>query len=306
MRIVEVPISTYYGDEICRVNGLKFAKDVFFATLRNVFHRTGLLYQRRFDPHLRDNAHYELKLGYPSSHSWAIAAVPDGSTVMDIGAGPGGLAREFVRKGCTVCVVDQFPARDAGEIEVVVQDLDDPPSFDVRPYRYILLLDIIEHLWDPERFMERLRKQFDHEPRVVILTTPNIAFFVQRLMLLFGQFNYGRAGILDRTHTRLYTFRGVKHLLRDAGLRVKRVRGVPVPFPMVFGDGPLAHLALAVNRALIAVSKTLFAYQIYVEAETTPDVDFLLHDAKRKAEERFLRCEDGSERSRPGLDPGLS
>src|SRR5207342_1151761 len=27
-RIVEVPIPTYYGDEICRVNGLAYAKDV--------------------------------------------------------------------------------------------------------------------------------------------------------------------------------------------------------------------------------------------------------------------------------------
>ena len=44
-----------------------------------------------------------------------------------------------------------------------------------------------------------------------------IAFIVQRLMLLFGQFNYGKAGILDRTHTRLFTFRSISHLLRDAG-----------------------------------------------------------------------------------------
>ena len=32
-RIKEVPIPTYYGDEICRVNGLKYAFDV----LRSVF-----------------------------------------------------------------------------------------------------------------------------------------------------------------------------------------------------------------------------------------------------------------------------
>ena len=28
VRIVEVPIPTYYGDEICRVNGMRYAKDV--------------------------------------------------------------------------------------------------------------------------------------------------------------------------------------------------------------------------------------------------------------------------------------
>ncbi len=92
-RILELPIPTYYGDEICRVNGMKYAKDVMLATLRNVVHRAGLLYQRRYDPISVDNRHYDLKLGYASSHSWALDAVPAGAKVLDIGAGPGGIAR---------------------------------------------------------------------------------------------------------------------------------------------------------------------------------------------------------------------
>ena len=108
-RIVELPIPTYYGDEICRVNGMKYAKDVVLATLRNVAHRAGLLYQRRFEPvSEQDNAHYDLKLGYASSHQFALDAVPPGAAVLDIGAGPGGIARELVKKGCRVAVVDQF------------------------------------------------------------------------------------------------------------------------------------------------------------------------------------------------------
>ena len=280
-RIVELPIPTYYGSEISRVNGLKYAKDVMLATLRNVAHRSGLLYQRRFDPFLKDNAHYDLKLGYPSSHSWALEAVPPGVAVLDIGAGPGGLAQELLRKGCKVAVVDQYPPTVAGPVDVLVQDLDQPPRFDVRPYTHLLLLDVIEHLRDPEAFITRLRSQFDYQPRQVILSTPNVAFIVQRFMLLLGQFNYGKAGILDRTHTRLFTYRGLRHLLRDNGFKIKRVRGVPVPFPKAFGDRWLSRAALAVNLALIKVSKTLFAYQIFIEAETTPDVDFVLRAARR-------------------------
>ena len=34
-RIVEVPIPTYYGDEICRVNGISYAKDVTLDTIRH-------------------------------------------------------------------------------------------------------------------------------------------------------------------------------------------------------------------------------------------------------------------------------
>ena len=48
-RIIELPIPTYYGDEICRVNGMRYAKDVMLATLQQRRAPLGLLYQRRFD-----------------------------------------------------------------------------------------------------------------------------------------------------------------------------------------------------------------------------------------------------------------
>ncbi|HEX3854124.1 MAG TPA: bifunctional glycosyltransferase/class I SAM-dependent methyltransferase, partial [Polyangiaceae bacterium] len=279
-RMVERPIPTYYGDEICRVNGMKYAKDVLSATLQNVAHRSGLLYQRRFDPRSETNEHYDLKLGYASSHTYALQAVKPSSKVLDIGAGPGGIARELRKLDCDVTVVDQHaPTVKSSDVKVIVQDIDEPPKFDAREYEYLLLLDVIEHLKDPEQFIARLRAQFDYQPKKLVLSTPNVAFIVQRLMLLGGQFNYGKAGILDRTHTRLFTFRAIQHLLRDAGFRIKAVKGVPVPFPKVFGNGIFGRAALNANLALIALSKSLFAYQIFIEAETTPDVDFVVSDA---------------------------
>jgi hypothetical protein len=148
------------------------------------------------------------------------------------------------------------------------------------------MLDVVEHLRDPERFFELLRKQFDHSPKKLILTTPNIAFVVGRLMLLGGQFNYGREGILARTHTRLFTFRSIRHLLRDAGFRIKTIKGVPAPFPKAVGGGSLGRAAVAANLALIRLSKTLFSYQIFIEAESTPDVDFLVRDAAQRSAAR--------------------
>lgn len=133
LRIVELPIPTYYGDEICRVNGMKYAADVIHATASNAAHRLGILYQRRFDPEVHaNNAHYKLKLGYPSSHSYALAAVPPGATVLDIGSGSGGLAAELVKKGCNAAIVNQFaPSSEDPSIEVILQDLDDDPE--IRP-----------------------------------------------------------------------------------------------------------------------------------------------------------------------------
>lgn len=302
-RIVELPIPTYYGDEICRVNGLKYAKNVVRATLKNTLHRAGLLYQRRFDSTPRGHSHYGLKLGYPSSHTYAIEAVPEGTSVLDIGTGPGGVAGELLRKKCRVAVVDQFKVEIPDpSIAVYVQDLNERLRFSVAEYDYLLLLDVLEHLKEPEQFLEALRSQFTHQPKTLILTTPNVAFFIQRLMLLFGHFNYGKAGILDKTHTRLFTLRSIKQLLLDCGFRIKRIRGVPAPFPKVLGNGLLGRAAIFTNLALIRLNRELFSYQIYIEAESTPDVDFVLQNAKQKSAERAQQLSlvenTGAQRSR--------
>src|SRR5450432_2838500 len=286
-RIVELPIPTFYGDEVCRVDGMKYAKDVLHATLQNVAHRSGLLWQRRFDP--RDvEPRSDLKLGYASSHTYALAAVRAGAKVLEIGSESAELSRELRNKNCEVTVVDPNPASTpADDAHVIEQDLNDPPRFDARGYEVLLMLDTIEHLHDPERFLELLRKQFEHAPKTLILTTPNIAFVIPRLMLLAGQFNYGREGILARTHARLFTFRSMRHMLRDAGFKIKTIRGVPAPFPKALGAGVAGQAAVAANLALIRLSKTLFAYQIFIEAESTPDVDFLVHDAAVRSAARL-------------------
>jgi glycosyltransferase involved in cell wall biosynthesis len=285
-RILELPIPTHYGDEISRVNGMKYARDVVLATLRNVAHRAGILYQRKLEPLGRapEKARSALKLGYPSSHTYALETVPDGARVLDIGSGSAAMARELTRKGCTVALVAQHASEASGvSVPVFEQDLDDPPAFPVEGYDYLLMLDVIEHLKDPEGFLDQIREQFTWSKKTVVLTTANVAFVVPRLMLLLGQLNYGKSGILDRTHKRLLTIRSLRRLLTDAGFRIQSIRGVPAPFPKALGSGWLGRAAVRANVALIRVSKSLFAYQIFVVAESTPNVAFVLRDAKERS-----------------------
>lgn len=276
--IREVPIPTYYGDEISRVNGIAYAGNVMRVTLQFVVHRFGLLHQRRFEP--MGHTPYQRKLGYASSQQWAVDAVPAGASVIDLGAGNGVVAESLRTKGCLVAATEQ-PEVAALADDTIALDLNGELDIDLNRYDYLLLLDVIEHVYNPEAFLDRLRARFTHQPKTLILTTPNVGFVVTRLALLFGQFNYGQSGILDRTHTRLFTFRTVRKLLTDAGFRIRQVRGIPAPFPAALGETFIATMLLSINRALIRLSRRLFSFQIFVVAESTPDLDFLIADAIR-------------------------
>jgi glycosyltransferase involved in cell wall biosynthesis len=215
-RIVELPIPTYYGDEICRVNGIKYAMQVLMATLKAKLQRYDIFYDWKYDcaPRSVKNDHYLAKLGYKSSHSLAIDSIPPNSRVLDIGCGGGYVGVELRKKGCKVTGMDIYPLEEDVVLDKFHQaDINYCKLPDGREFDYVIILDMIEHLHSPEEFMNRLKKAVKLTPDLkIIVTTGNIGFFVQRLMLLFGIFNYGRRGILDRTHTRLFTFSSMKDL----------------------------------------------------------------------------------------------
>ena len=115
----------------------------------------------------------------------------------------------------------------------------------------------------------------------VIISVPNVAFLPVRMRLLLGDFQYGKQGILDLTHCRLFTEGSLKATLQECGYRIESVQGVPAPYPKAIGDNPISRAMLAVNRALLAVSRGMFAYQIYVKARPLPTVRDVLSETRR-------------------------
>lgn len=276
-RILELPIPTYYGDEICYVNGLAYAWHVFRVTLASRIHQLGVMYQRKFDV-LGDEPQYDIKTGYLSSHTMAIASVPAGARVLDMACGPGYVAAELKKKNCRVVGIDKMAVADQGMFERFVRhDLDDPSLPDgLGEFDRILMLDCLEHLDRPERLVELVRSGIYGEKTRIIITVPNIGFFATRFGLLLGQFNYGRWGILDLTHRRLYTFGSFRRMLEQAGYRVLRIKGIPAPFPKAFGNGFVGRFLLGLNRVMLFFWRGMFSYQIFVEAEFMPPVGWLL------------------------------
>jgi len=286
LRIKELPIPTYYGDEISRVNGFKYAWDVTKAVLVGRAQRMGLFYDRRFDcdPRAGDNAHYELKVDSPSPHAEALERVVAGSRVLDLGCAGGYVGAALrQRRGCRVTGVDRFPLGPGVELDAfLLHDLNDgPPAVVFSEFDYVLLLDVIEHLSSPEGFLDRLREALTLVPGTTMLvSTANIGFVVNRLMLLIGQFNYGKRGILDLTHTRLFTFESFRRLFEQAGFRVTEAVGIPAPFSLVLGNTRLARVVTRMNAAMVWLARGLFSYQIFFVVQPLPSLEFLLREAR--------------------------
>jgi glycosyltransferase involved in cell wall biosynthesis len=281
LRIVELAIPTFYGAEICYVNGLKYAWNVFKSTVTSRLCRLQLFYDRKFDVQLVEEI-YDLKLGFPSSHTAAIAAAKAGEKILDVGCGQGMLAAELAKKGCQVTGMDRHvpsPSAAPPDVDFICWDLDRTEfPVNVSQFDQIFLLDIIEHLKEPGHFMDELRFAAACKRPEIVLTTANIGFIATRLMLLLGQFNYGKKGILDVTHTRLFTFRSMRELLRQSGYKILEARGIPAPFPVAIGNNFIAGALLRLNTMLIWLSKGLFSYQIFVRAEAMPTVNNLLNE----------------------------
>lgn len=288
-RIVERSIPCYYGDEICRVNGLKYAKDVLKASLQAKFQKAHLFYDRRFDCAAPpEGTRYPSKLDFDSTHSRVVNMVPAGTRVLDLGSGIGAVGAALKAKGCHVvgCDIERGPSTAQFDRFVHVDLNEAFPDFGAEPFGCILCLDVIEHLKSPEDFLDRLRELAARSGAEVIVTTANVGFFLMRLSLLFGRFEYGKRGILDLTHTRLFTFATMRRAMRAAGFDIVAAEGVPLPLPFVFGP-TLSSVLIRINQALCWLWPTLCGFQILLCARARPSLSTLLGEAERAAAEKL-------------------
>jgi 2-polyprenyl-3-methyl-5-hydroxy-6-metoxy-1,4-benzoquinol methylase len=201
------------------------------------------------------------------AHAKLVAAVGTGKRVLDVGCSSGYLAQPLAARGNTIVGIelDADAARAAEEFceHVLVGDIEtmdlplEPASFDV-----VLCGDVVEHLRDPVAALGRLRPLLVPGGRLVV-STPNVANWAIRLSLLGGRWRYTDRGILDRSHTYLFTRASLRDALEAAGYRVERIDfSVPVPG----GSDALDGAAYAVGR----LRPGLFAYQFVAVAHTSP------------------------------------
>jgi hypothetical protein len=153
--------------------------------------------------------------------------------------------------------------------------------FSLEEYEYILLLDILEHLSYPEKLLDEIRRKVHMKNIVVVVSVPNVAFFLVRMRLLLGDFQYGKRGILDATHRRLFTLNSTKKLLQNCGYDILHLQGIPAPFVKALGNNIIGRAFVTINSFLIKICQGLFSYQIFATAAPLPTVADLLERTRQ-------------------------
>lgn len=267
LRIVEIPIPTHYGDEICYVNGLAYARDILVHTLR---YRLG---SRGFGQGQLGQVGdiYEYKVDGTSSHGRILAMMGSRSPcrVLDVGCGPGWLAGQLRARGHEVTGVDlmEHPDVRSRTDRFVRADLDDGLPDEIGGgYDVILAADVVEHVRDPERLLREMTERL-RPGGVLLASVPNISHWYSRGRVTLGLFNYDQRGILDRTHLRFFTRRSFLRLARQCSLEPRSSRHTGLPFDAIgLRRGRWYGLALRrVDSTLVRLWPTMFAYQFVYE-----------------------------------------
>jgi SAM-dependent methyltransferase len=267
LRIKEIPIPTYYGDEICRVNGIAYAADIMIDTVRHRVGRSGFgagTVGRIREPE-------DQRPTPRNAHGRIVEMMRERppSRVLDLGCGPGWVALELRAMGHDVTGVDavEHPGVRDRVARFVRADLDRGIPDDIGDgFDVAIAADVFEHVREPERLLHEVADRLTPDG-TVLASIPNFGHWYPRLRVLTGRFDYDQRGILDATHLRFFTRRSFLRLVRGVGFVPVGSRQTGLPFSAVglSSRSSFVRVASFVDSALVDTWPTLFAYQYVFE-----------------------------------------
>jgi len=279
-KLQELPVSSLPGKTHPILDYINYGIGSLWASLQMKLHQMSLSYERKFDVGnvSIDGYRDEIKLGYPSSHQFAIDEVTENKRVLDIGCGNALIGSELKNQGCYVEGIDFERPRGEKNIDKFTQLNLNESNLEIltHEFDYVLLMDVLEHLDDPENFVYNLRVKAKGKAPKIVVSVPNIGFINNRIQLLFGRFDYGIRGTMYLGHKRMFTFNAIAKLFEQAEFKIIKCKGIPAPFPVAIGNNWISNLFLIINQGLIKILPRLFSYQIFLVAVPFPTLDDLL------------------------------
>jgi 2-polyprenyl-3-methyl-5-hydroxy-6-metoxy-1,4-benzoquinol methylase len=145
----------------------------------------------------------------------------------------------------------------------------------------VMLLDVLEHMYNPWAEMQRLARHLADDAQVII-SLPNVGHMSLLRDLANGYWHYKPYGLLDITHLRFFTEYEMTRLIYQTGFRVEKKMYMATGKPQAIERFPI-NLDLGEVRLKVrdqAHWLSLHALQIGFRARKAPDAAL---DAREQA-----------------------
>jgi len=199
--------------------------------------------------------------------------------ILDAGCGDGELSKkikEITRAqvyGVDISLKICKPAQQKGII-VKEADLSKKIPFEDNFFDMVFTSEVIEHLINPDNFLKET-KRILKDDGVLILTTPNLASWYNRILLFLGiQPWHTEVSTQDATigfgflkkiknpkpvgHLRLFTLKAIKELLKFHGFKIDKIKGCSVNyflFPFYFMDRIISFFPSLSSKIIVVAVK---------------------------------------------------
>ena len=169
--------------------------------------------------------------------------------VLDVGCGTGGFGRTLRahKPGLELWGIEPEPAA-AAAARGVYDDVregffpDDRLELPLGRFDTVLMMDVLEHMMDPEAALEGARPLMTNDA-VVVASIPNARHYsVWWPLVRRGEWTYTESGLMDRTHVRWFTRSSMEQMFTSCGWVVLSVVGINPVEPVGWKAKSLARL----------------------------------------------------------------
>lgn len=282
-KIEEFSSSTFYGQEKSGVKLISYGVNVLKTTFKFRMQQLGIGCSLKFRGSKRSV--YRDKFGFKfSTHYYLLKMIKElkAKRILEIGSGAGYLGEKLKDENIRLTGIDLHDLQSAFYQDFFCENIE---QFDWKKlgkdnFDMVCLMDILEHLKEPEKLLLALRSDPRLENAAFVISVPNIAFFTIRIGLFFGRFNYADRGILDISHNRLFTYGSFRDMLKECGFKVSKTIPIPPPFKLI-SDNFVFGIFTAVFNLLNKILPGLFSFQIMKVAKPVPISTRALFNAKK-------------------------
>lgn len=271
-RIVEIPIPTRYGEEVCHVNGIVYGLNCLCCAITYRLHRMGVIHSPRYDITPRPLIE-ESRLSDPySTHSMISRRLALmnllNSKVLDLGFGSAAIGSMLDRYGATCDGIDKSQrAIDTFQHlfrKVYLGDLNALETIPLPEEKYdiILAVDVLQYLKDPADVLSRLKKHLVRGGLLVV-SLPNSIVLSKRLKHLIGRPDFAFYTPSKDSPLHFHTMRSMKILLERTGwvITERIASSMPVLSRLPFLRFRIFRPVVWALRGLTKLWPNLFAYE---------------------------------------------